>query len=514
MPQECSGFGWRSRFAGIVLLSTCSATLLVSCSSTSPIAGSASTTKSIAGTGSLLGHAGRWLTDAEGRVVVLHGMNVVYKLPPYTPAAMGFGDVAASTLSDLGLDVVRLGVIYSAVEPEPGKFDAAYLDSISQTVSLLAQHGIYTLLDFHQDEMSTAFGGEGFPSWSVETNGLPERRYVFPLGYYESPALGAAFDNFWSDRTGPGAVGLQELYARAWQHVASRFEDDPYVLGYDLFNEPWPAGASASELGSFYVRTIAAIRSVDRRHLIFYEPYVTFDFGSPTELPRFSDTRLGMSFHDYCLQSSTSNEVACGSSESATVQNALARSHWTQDALMMTEFGASSDEQDLGRVVGMADEHQLSWTEWQYCGCGDPTGSLPPSEEALVYNPRLPASGGNVDLAKLLVLVEPYPRAVAGTPLTYGYEASNHRFNLVYSTTGPGGRRFGAGYCTNVVVPSVQYPHGYSTVVRGGRVVSPGDSGLLQIVPRPGSSRVSLTVLPADNGHTSTIPGSQACPMH
>ena len=37
-----------------------------------------------------LGHSGRWITDARGRAVILHGVNMVYKLPPYAPRAAGF----------------------------------------------------------------------------------------------------------------------------------------------------------------------------------------------------------------------------------------------------------------------------------------------------------------------------------------------------------------------------------------------------------------------------------------
>ncbi|MDX6657446.1 MAG: endoglycosylceramidase, partial [Solirubrobacteraceae bacterium] len=37
-------------------------------------------------------HAGRWITDARGRVVVVHGVNMVYKRPPYAPDAIGFDD--------------------------------------------------------------------------------------------------------------------------------------------------------------------------------------------------------------------------------------------------------------------------------------------------------------------------------------------------------------------------------------------------------------------------------------
>ncbi len=144
----------------------------------------------------LIGHSGRWLTNGEGQVVILHGLNMVYKRPPYEPAAAGFGAVAASTLAGDGLDVVRVGVIYSAVEPEPGVFSGSYLDSIAATVAELASRGVYSLLDFHQDQLSVGFGGEGFPAWSVDTDGLPERRYVFPLGYTSSEALAAAYDNF------------------------------------------------------------------------------------------------------------------------------------------------------------------------------------------------------------------------------------------------------------------------------------------------------------------------------
>lgn len=38
-----------------------------------------------------LGHAGRWITDADGRVTILQGYNMVYKRPPSatSPSASG-----------------------------------------------------------------------------------------------------------------------------------------------------------------------------------------------------------------------------------------------------------------------------------------------------------------------------------------------------------------------------------------------------------------------------------------
>ena len=78
--------------------------------------------------------------------------------------------------------------------------------------------------------------------------------------------------------------------------------------------------------------------------------------------------------------------------------------------------------QDLGRVVATADANQLSWIEWSYCGCQDPTGSIPPRTEALVYDASRPGTGANINLAKLKVLAEPYPRVVSGTPLSYSFD--------------------------------------------------------------------------------------------
>ncbi len=443
-------------------------------------------------------------------MVILHGMNMVYKLPPFTPEAAGFGDEAAKVLEDEGLDLVRLGVIYSAVEPSPGRFDRSYLDSIASTVSVLARHGIYTLLDFHQDVMTQAFGGEGFPSWSVETDGLPEKTFVFPLAYTQSPALDAAFDNFWTDQPGPGGVGLQERYASAWRLVAERFAGDPYVLGYDLFNEPWPASSTASELATFYSKVVNSIRSVDKRHLIFYEPFVTFNFGAPTQLPRLTGGPLGMSFHDYCLQSSLQDESQCAEEETSTADNALTRSATTGDALVLTEFGATTDRQDLSRVVDVADGNDLPWIEWAYCGCEDPSGSIPPSIEALVYDPRLPATGANVDEATLQTLVEPYPRTVAGTPLSYGYVSETHTFEMTYSTTAPDGRPLDRG-CSVIIVPALQYPNGYDVDVSGGRVVSSPQSGTLEVVARKGASTVRIRVTQGAGGRPSTPGSSVSC---
>jgi endoglycosylceramidase len=68
-------------------------------------------------------HAGRWIVDASGRVVIDHGFNVVAKVAPYEPAATGFSADDAQFLASHGFTAVRLGVLLEGIEPQPGVFD-------------------------------------------------------------------------------------------------------------------------------------------------------------------------------------------------------------------------------------------------------------------------------------------------------------------------------------------------------------------------------------------------------
>ena len=185
-----------------------------------------------------LGHHGRWITDADGRVVILHGVNMVYKRPPFAPDAVGFGADDAQFLADNGFNTVRLGVIYKGVEPQPRQYDDAYLARIEATQQVLADHGIFSLVDFHQDMYNERFQGEGFPDWAVDDDGLPAQPQLgFPYNYLAQPATIRAFDNFWANKTVRGR-GLLDAYAQAWRHTAAGFATAPYVMGYDLMNEP------------------------------------------------------------------------------------------------------------------------------------------------------------------------------------------------------------------------------------------------------------------------------------
>ena len=191
--------------------------------------------------GERLDHSGRWLVDSQGRVVIVHGFNMINKLPPHTLSGAGFGEEDAAIMQKEGFNGVRVGIIYSAVEPKPGEYDDTYLDDIQKTVAMLHEHGMWSLLDFHQDLWGPVVTGEGFPAWATFVDGLSPRSVAgFPRDYFEMPAVARAFDNLWNNRKGPGDVGLQDRYAAAWGHVAERFAKIPGVFGYEIINRVAP----------------------------------------------------------------------------------------------------------------------------------------------------------------------------------------------------------------------------------------------------------------------------------
>src|SRR5689334_13368638 len=76
---------------------------------------------------------GRFLVDQYGRVVIVHGLNMVWKRAPYAPpdTAAGFTSKDAAWLAKYGFNGARLGVLWAGVTPdEPGVADPAYFKHV------------------------------------------------------------------------------------------------------------------------------------------------------------------------------------------------------------------------------------------------------------------------------------------------------------------------------------------------------------------------------------------------
>jgi endoglycosylceramidase len=468
-----------------------------------------------------LSHEGRWITDAKGRVVILHGWNVVSKVGSYRPEDAGFGANDARFLRRHGFNTVRLGVIYKGVEPQPpgpdGKprYRNGYLRSIARTQRLLARHGITTMLDFHQDLYNEKFQGEGWPDWQVldDAGGLTcpnQLQQGFPANYVVNAGLNCAFDSFWENREAEG-VGLQDRYAAAWKHVARRFRGAPRLLGYNIINEPWPGSDfpscisptgcplfDAQTLTQFSVRVIDAIRTVDAKTLVWYAPLVVFDFGADSSHGDTGDPRAGFAFNMYCLAggflpANPAGDASCGETYELTLDNAEKQSEETGDALLMTEWGATNDLGVVEEVVELAEKHMMSWQHWHYCECDDPT-TAGSGVQSVVADPNKPPRGENLNRGKLKATSRPYPRKVAGTPVEYDFDPATREFSLTYSVETPAGGRLPRRVRSEIFIPPVHYRRGYDVTAEGARVAA--RKRVVRLRRKQGAEEVSVQVTP------------------
>jgi len=239
-------------------------------------------------------------------------------------------------------------------------------------------------------------------------------------------------------------------------------------------------------------RATKAIRQTDRRHLVWQEPNVLFNFGPRSHLPRIG-ANSGLSFHDYCLNNSA---PSCRDTEALVFDNAEDTAQGTDRALMLTEFGATNNHPRIEHIVDLADEHMVSWMWWAYCGCDDPTTSGPGDVQAIVKDPARPPRGANVIRRKLALLQRPYPQVIAGTPTAFGYDRDTDVFRLDYTARAPGGDIPSPRELTTVYVPRRHYPDGYAVHVSGADVVSAPGSQHLLLKRQRGMAKVRLKVRP------------------
>lgn len=417
------------------------------------------------------------LVDRQGRTVVLHGVNVVYKLAPYTP---DFTRADARRVHGWGMNAVRLGVSWRALEPARGTIDAAYVGRVRRLVRIAGSEGLWVLIDMHQDLWSERFGGNGAPDWATLDDAQPFVATPFPFGYLQ-PAVGRSFTSFWTNRD-----AIRSEYVGAYAALAKALAGEPAVVGYDAFNEPSceltvapcglppQAAAAATYLEPFYRELVPALRRADPDTATFYEDWLTTDFGYPFAV-RSPYRNLGLSYHVYCGQPIRPDP--CPLQETQALANGVRNAADNHAAALVTEFGATDKLGILRRVADGADAVGVGWLYWQYKTYGDPTTSAAgegPDAESLV------TPAGAVKAAKARELARAYPMRIAGRHAQWRYRASDGRFSLSWIAA----RRAD----TVVAVPRLAYPHGFAVRAHGVRVIRRAPLTLR------GSGRASITI--------------------
>ena len=401
---------------------------------------------------------GHFYETETGRVRIFHGCNRVKKGFPWY--FENFGPEASNATYDfmqsLGITVVRMGFMWSGFNPSPGYFNQTYLGIVQNAVRRLADRGIHTLLDLHQDVMSTKFClYDGVPLWVVNKS-VPEHPFPWPLkgncssrGWMInslSEAAATAYQDLYDNKN-----GMLDDLAMFWKTAAAAFQNEPGVIGYEIMNEPFAGnfyanpltllpGNGGKNLEKMYDHVAPRIRDVDDRHIIFFEP-VTWGMifngkvmGTGfTHVPGGLDyrNRSALSFHYYCAtfdpnysKEPITRRFTCdhliGPDVFKAIKEDLAD---IGGASMMTEGMScpamndnATNEEECWNVVGMLDEHLFSWTDYS--------------------NSQGEGFESTLTDAQLRLWSRTYARAIAGKPINMTFHRDTSAFDLCYAISG------------------------------------------------------------------------------
>src|SRR5438876_170409 len=426
-------------------------------------------------------HRGR-LLDERRREVTLRGVNArvegIFDVTfddgrlPLEPIPV-FDDGDAATMERFGFNLLRLPISWSALEPARGRFDPAYLDRIAGVLALCRSHGILVLLDFHQDAFSKEIGEDGAPRWVLD-------RLLGPNNY---PYLGGPLTDLTARRLAPAALdafrkffantdGVQDDFTAAAAVVARRFRERRGVLGYEIMNEPLavvlPDGAAA--LLAFHVRVATAIRRVDGRHLIAFEPDTIRNFLNQAPIPADPFPVAGAIYaphiytdvfdgHDF--SSGNPAELA------PSMEHAAAEAAGWDAPLLIGEYGidpgAANADAWITAELDLQDRlraHSAFWL-WEelsggYWGLFDGESSEPGGER----------------LNRTTALSRTYARAVPGRVLEHAFDAAANTLRLRY--------RANSVTAVEMFAPPRRYPAGVALRC-DGRALRPRRAGAIVV---------------------------------
>lgn len=152
----------------------------------------------------------------------------------------------------------------------------------------------------------------------------------------------------------------QQLFCQIWQKIASRYKDEPVILGYELMNEPIATmfsdtlrAALNAKLEPLYKRATKAIREIDQNHIILlggaqwngnFEPFSDWKF----------DNKIMYTCHRYG-----------GEPTKAAIQSIIDFRDKTKLPMYMGEIGHNTDQWQADFCATMK-KANIGYTFWPY----------------------------------------------------------------------------------------------------------------------------------------------------
>lgn len=275
--------------------------------------------------------------------------------------------------------------------------------------------------------------------------------------------MGEVFNHLYNPRH-----HLHKKFVQYWQKIAKTFKGNPYVIAYELINEPFvgnairnpflllPSLAERIKFQQFYDNVVTAIRKEDNDTNICFEP-ITFDFAFNSG---FTHAPGGNLYRN--------KSILCYHFERPPVRSLKTMNARLRDMkrlglpVLMSEFGSQPEVREF------VEDHLQSYFYWQYKEFGKGWGSngnftffADDDEGGLVFK------NGSINPKDVPNVARTILQKTAGHLLKMRYRVETGHFNAVYEAA-PGGtsvlylsknRLYKEGYALDV------YPKEHVTIV-------------------------------------------------
>ncbi len=317
-----------------------------------------------------------------------------------------FDEASAAKFEELGFDVMRLPINWSAIEPKSRKYADAFFAKVEVVLDMARRHHFRVILDMHQDAYSKEIGEDGAPLWAIVPPPAQLLNGPSDDSRRTSPEVLAAGFDFFANAQATDGRALQDAFVTVVAMMAQRWSQDPVVLGFEAFNEP--VVLHQDELDAFHVRLADSLHVIDKDAPVLFEPVATrnqFDQALKPAAP-FADGPGVYTVHIYTGIFSNVDYASDWNNLRPSMVNAVAEAAAWGTPLFISEYGCDQTTtlgpQWISHELDLQDEMLASSTAWAWEPGAWGIRDLDASQN-IVYKPQTVA-----------IASRPYPRAVAG----------------------------------------------------------------------------------------------------
>jgi hypothetical protein len=239
-------------------------------------------------------------------------------------------------LDTAGFNFVRVPIGWNTFLNLDGTWKSNPWEKIDWVIDELSERGIYTLIDLH----------------TVPGGGCP---------WGSCGRIGPNPNGFW------GSTTYQDWVVDIWEEIATRYEGEPAVAGYDLINEPLiDYGEDADDVtqkSDYYDRLYDAVRAIDPDHTIFFGAF--FSLSAIASPSTYGWTNVVYEYHPYDMPNS----------KDWTAQNQLVTNELGGLAAKLSnpgvpilygEYSLYYNDDVWSRFMAGLNASNVSWSAWTY----------------------------------------------------------------------------------------------------------------------------------------------------